>query len=334
MRFILTFIVILFLFFVIGSLAQPPQLPLGDYVVELTNSTFKTLVQGRASAGIKGFYLVEFYSPYCGHCRAFAPAYEQVGDFLRGIIPVGRLSAPDYRELAQEYEVKGVPHVALFIPGEVKPIVYSDEKTPEAIVDWVQENLVDRGFDSLSLLQNDVDAFVNVEKDIYPSRYLLLYSQLLPENLVEIIAQLKDKYFFAKLNLASVASSESALSRFGIKSVPALVAHGQKQHLNTGQKATLEVVQGVEFDNKIRLMFVEVLLKSKEEMAEEIARGQSRPSFLSSLTSGLYLMIIAAACLSAVAWFYRNRNRKVRHVVPAVDLNSVSWDVGGKKNID
>ena len=41
-------------------------LPLGRFMVELTDQTFDTIVRNRPSTGPKGFVLVEFYSALCG----------------------------------------------------------------------------------------------------------------------------------------------------------------------------------------------------------------------------------------------------------------------------
>lgn len=43
--------------------------PGGDYVVEITKDNFDSLVRNRPKEGLTSFYLVEFYSPYCGPAR-------------------------------------------------------------------------------------------------------------------------------------------------------------------------------------------------------------------------------------------------------------------------
>ena len=43
-------------------------------VIALTPATFDEIVDGSRPA------LVEFYAPWCGHCKTLAPIYEQLGD--------------------------------------------------------------------------------------------------------------------------------------------------------------------------------------------------------------------------------------------------------------
>ena len=53
-------------------------------VVDLTPSNFDSVVDGSKHV------FVEFFAPWCGHCKALAPEYEKVGETFRA----GCVSAP------------------------------------------------------------------------------------------------------------------------------------------------------------------------------------------------------------------------------------------------
>ena len=63
-------------------------------VVQITPQNFKEKVLNS-----KGLWLIEFFAPWCGHCKALAPEYDKVAKQFEGIVNIGAIDADAYKEL-------------------------------------------------------------------------------------------------------------------------------------------------------------------------------------------------------------------------------------------
>ncbi|XP_028289856.1 protein disulfide-isomerase A4 [Gouania willdenowi] len=103
-------------------------------VVILTDGNFDTFVEGKDTV------LVEFYAPWCGHCKQFAPEYEKIAQSLKENeppIPVAKVDATVASKVAGRFDVSGYPTIKILKNGE--PVDYEGDRTEKAIVERVKE---------------------------------------------------------------------------------------------------------------------------------------------------------------------------------------------------
>ncbi|KUJ24689.1 thioredoxin-domain-containing protein [Mollisia scopiformis] len=91
--------------------------------------------------------IVEFYAPWCGHCKNLQPAYEKAAINLLGLAKVAAFDCDDESNKAfcGGMGVKGFPTLKIVKPGKTpgKPIVedYNGERTAKGIVDAVIDKI-------------------------------------------------------------------------------------------------------------------------------------------------------------------------------------------------
>ncbi|KAK9540625.1 hypothetical protein VZT92_003066 [Zoarces viviparus] len=88
------------------------------------------------------YLLVEFYAPWCGHCKKLEPIYAEVAGMLKeegSAMRLAKVEATEEPELTLEFDIQGFPILELFINGDrKKPIKYTGKRSKEGIIQWLK----------------------------------------------------------------------------------------------------------------------------------------------------------------------------------------------------
>ncbi|KAL8942391.1 MAG: hypothetical protein Q9211_001404 [Gyalolechia sp. 1 TL-2023] len=165
--------------------------------------------------------IVEFYAPWCGHCKNLKPAYEKAAKGLDGLAQVAAVNCDDESNKAfcGSMGVQGFPTLKIVKPSKKpgKPVVedYNGGRTAKDIVDAVKQaipNNVKR------ISDKGLGAFLDANNDT--AKAILFSDKGTTGALIKVVAT----DYLGRINFAQIRNKETAaIEMFGITAYPTLV---------------------------------------------------------------------------------------------------------------
>jgi thioredoxin 1 len=75
--------------------------------VDLTQENFETTIRGNPMV------IIDFWAPWCGPCKGFAPVYEQASETHPDVI-FAKVNTDEQQELAGAFGIRSIPTLMVF----------------------------------------------------------------------------------------------------------------------------------------------------------------------------------------------------------------------------
>lgn len=125
---------ILFLLFALLAISFAAEPEKDEGVLVLTTENFDETIKAHNKI------LVEFYAPWCGHCKKLAPEYAKAAQKLATSdtpVPLAKVDATVEKDLASRFDVRGFPTLKWFVNGEAQD--YKGGRTEDEIINWIKK---------------------------------------------------------------------------------------------------------------------------------------------------------------------------------------------------
>jgi protein disulfide-isomerase A6 len=125
-----------------GGGGSDPSIAL-DGILDLTPDNFNDYI----SASSDKAALVEFYAPWCGHCKSLSPELAKLGKAVKGNskVVVAKVNADAHGELGSRFGVQGFPTLKFFPAGSLSAEEYNGGRDAKSFIKFLNDKVSNAG---------------------------------------------------------------------------------------------------------------------------------------------------------------------------------------------
>lgn len=75
--------------------------------IDVTEENFNEIITDN------NFVIVDFWAPWCGPCKGFAPVYEELSEKFPDLV-FAKVNTEDQQQLAGEFQIRSIPTLMIF----------------------------------------------------------------------------------------------------------------------------------------------------------------------------------------------------------------------------
>ncbi|XP_074273320.1 protein disulfide isomerase-like 5-2 [Silene latifolia] len=179
-------------------------------VIELNDSNFDSAIS------TFDYLLVDFYAPWCGHCKRLSPELDAAAPVLAQLkkpIVIAKIDADKFRRVGDKYEIDGFPTLKVFMHGV--PTDYYGPRKANELVRFLKKFVAP----DVATLESDGDIsnFVEEAGTVFP---LYLGFGMNESMISQFAIKYKKRAWFA----VAKGFSDSTMESYDFDKVPALVS--------------------------------------------------------------------------------------------------------------
>ncbi len=178
-----------------------------DLVLTLTEKNFDETLAAHS------FLVVEFYAPWCGHCKHLEPEYKKAasvlaeqkknGKYTGQTITLAKVDATVEKSLGTKFEVRGFPTLKIFEGGSDTPSEYEGPRDADGIVTFLKARA--------GPASTEVETEEEAKELIEESPVIVVYTDSDVDGWLKVAQSLRGKVVFAH------TSSEAVKKAFGVE---------------------------------------------------------------------------------------------------------------------